>query len=110
APVNSLLIDQHNSNLLYVGTEVGIFGSIDGGLSWSPSNDGPANVPVDQLFWVGDRLIAATHGRGCFAIQTVTWVAFGSGPGDGTYAHPYSTLTGGANAVFPQGLIMIKGP
>lgn len=65
-PVRSLVINSTNSNLLYAGTEVGVFASNDSGATWSPSNDGPANVSVDELFWMGSNLVAATHGRGLF--------------------------------------------
>jgi photosystem II stability/assembly factor-like uncharacterized protein len=68
APINSLVIKPSDSSSLYVGTEVGVFASADGGATWSTSNDGPANVAVDELFWMGDTLVAATHGRGCFSI------------------------------------------
>ena len=52
---------------LYVGTEVGVFASENGGLSWSTVNDGPANVPVMRLFWLNEStLVAATHGRGMY--------------------------------------------
>jgi len=72
APVNSLVVHPLNGNLLYVGTEVGVFASQDGGTTWSTSNDGPANVAVDELFWMGPTLIAATHGRGVFSITPST--------------------------------------
>ena len=52
-----------------VGTEVGVFASANGGQSWSPSNDGPTNCSVDELFWMGNTLVAATHGRGMFSIN-----------------------------------------
>jgi hypothetical protein len=52
---------------LYVGTEVGIFTSEDGGATWTTTNDGPANVSVEHLFWYGPTtLVATTHGRGMF--------------------------------------------
>ena len=68
APVRSLAVWEENPNNLYVGTEVGIFASANGGLSWSASNDGPTNCAVDELFWMNDTLVAATHGRGMFSI------------------------------------------
>ena len=56
-----------NANWLYVGTEVGLFTSQDGGATWSASNDGPANVEIADLAWRDNTtLIAATHGRGMF--------------------------------------------
>jgi hypothetical protein len=45
---------------------VGIFASADGGAAWSLGNDGPANAFVEELFWMGPQLVAATHGRGMF--------------------------------------------
>jgi photosystem II stability/assembly factor-like uncharacterized protein len=73
APVRSLVINPNNPNWLYVGTEVGVFASEDGGATWSVPTDGPANVSVDELFWMGSNLVAATHGRGMFTadIQNV---------------------------------------
>jgi len=112
APANSLVIDPHDSSYLYVGTEVGVFASDNGGATWSPSNDGPANVNVDQLIWVGDTLVAATHGRGCFSIQPVIWVDFNTGLnpplGVGTYSDPFLTLAEGVNAASPGGEVWIR--
>lgn len=67
-PIRTVVRHPTNGNLIYVGTEVGIFSSEDKGRTWSTSNDGPANVAVDELFWVGSTttLIAATHGRGMY--------------------------------------------
>lgn len=111
APVNSIVINPHIPKLLYVGTEVGVFASEDGGAHWSASNDGPANVAVDELFWVEDILCAATHGRGCFAINPIIWVQFGvADPGIGTFNKPFNTLAAAITAVVPKGLIVVKGP
>ena len=57
-----------DTNTLYVGTEVGVYGTSNDGANWSTGNDGPANVSIDELFWVGNKLVAATHGRGLFYI------------------------------------------
>jgi hypothetical protein len=63
-----------NGNWLYVGTEVGLFTSQDGGTTWSTSNDGPANVEIADLVWRDNStLIAATHGRGMF-LATASFV------------------------------------
>ncbi len=69
APVFSLAIHPHNPRWLYIGTEVGVFGSEDGGKTWSPTNEGPANCRVDELLWMDDWLVAATHARGLFRID-----------------------------------------
>ena len=54
---------------MYIGTEIGVFGSENLGLSWSPVNEGPANVSVDDLIWSGETLVCITHGRGVFTID-----------------------------------------
>jgi photosystem II stability/assembly factor-like uncharacterized protein len=68
APVNSIVVAPANTNTLYIGSEVGVFGTSNGGGSWSTGNDGPANVAVEELFWLGNKLVAVTHGRGMFYI------------------------------------------
>ncbi|MDR3460039.1 MAG: Ig-like domain-containing protein [Verrucomicrobiae bacterium] len=67
-PVRTLAIAPFNHNYLYIGTEIGIFGSADGGVTWSPNNEGPANVTTAQLFWMRNNLTAATGGRGIWQI------------------------------------------
>jgi len=67
APIRSIVVHPSVTNQLYVGTEVGIFTSEDSGATWNATNDGPANVSVDELHWDGNEtLYAATHGRGVF--------------------------------------------
>jgi len=67
APIRTIAIHATRPNQVYVGTEVGIFTSDDGGDSWDFANNGPANVSVDELVWADtDILYAATHGRGIF--------------------------------------------
>ncbi len=56
-------------NILILGTEVGLFVSDDGGTTWSPTNQGPTNASVYRLFWQGETLHVATHGRGVFKIN-----------------------------------------
>ncbi len=90
APVYSLAVNPTNTSWLYAGTDVGVFTSTNGGSTWSTSNDGPANVRVNQLFWFNAtsgslELIAATHGRGMFE----TPVSSSSTPAD-----PVPTISG----------------
>ena len=63
-PIRSIVINPANSAKIYVGGEVGVFASEDSGANWSVSNDGPANVSVDELFYGDGTLYAATYGRG----------------------------------------------
>src|SRR6266850_1677203 len=70
APVNDLDIDPASPETIYAATEVGVFQSVDGGMHWELPQDGPANVRVDEMFWMGSTLVAVTHGRGMFAVDT----------------------------------------
>lgn len=69
APVRAVTFHPFEPRWLYIGTEVGVLGSEDLGASWSVSNEGPANVSVDDLIWQGQTLICITHGRGVFSIN-----------------------------------------
>ncbi|SPE61342.1 conserved hypothetical protein [Verrucomicrobia bacterium] len=71
APIHSLVIAAFNTNYLYVGTDIGVFATADGGATWSPGNECAANAAVDELFWMGNNLVAATHGRGLFKIAVI---------------------------------------
>jgi hypothetical protein len=69
APVRALAVHPRNAGFLYLGTEVGVFASEDGGATWSPTNEGPTNCSVDDLFWMDEILVCVTHGRGMFQID-----------------------------------------
>jgi len=67
--------DAVNRNLLFLGTEFGLWISIDGGSSWAAFKPGnfPA-VPVRDLV-VAERegdLVIATHGRGIWIVDDLT--------------------------------------
>ena len=72
-PVNSIVIDPADSPHLYIGTDVGVFSSIDGGQTWVVENTGFANAPAWALAIQtgpgGARtLFAFTHGRGAWRV------------------------------------------
>ncbi|MCG3123513.1 MAG: hypothetical protein GIKADHBN_01933 [Phycisphaerales bacterium] len=73
APIRGLARHPSKPGWLYAGTEVGIFASTDDGATWSTTNDGPANVSVDELVFMSNSttLLAATHGRGLFTANIV---------------------------------------
>lgn len=83
APVNGIAQHPQLASRLYVGTDVGIFASDDGGATWSTSNDGPADVSVDEVVFLHNSttLLAATHGRGLWTIQIREPVVAQLGPG-----------------------------
>jgi PKD repeat protein len=67
APMNSIVVAPADTNTLYVASEVGIYGTSNNGGTWATGNNGPANVSVDQLFWMGNKLVAVSHGRGIWS-------------------------------------------
>ena len=69
APVRAVTLHPRRAGFVYAGTEVGLFASEDSGTTWSPTNDGPTNCSVDDLFWMGETLISVTHGRGMYCID-----------------------------------------
>lgn len=69
APVRCVTIHPQNSQWIYIGTEVGVFSSENRGQNWSPTNEGATNCVVYQLFWIGNTLYCASHGRGMFSVD-----------------------------------------
>jgi hypothetical protein len=66
--------DPKNRNLLYAGTEFGLFISVDGGTKWEPFMTGYPVVRTDDIL-VHPRdgdLIVATHGRSIWIADDIT--------------------------------------
>jgi photosystem II stability/assembly factor-like uncharacterized protein len=71
-PVHVLMADPTNPQRLYVGTDAGVFTSIDGGASWYKEVTGYANVVTEALSLntTGTiRLYAFTHGRSAWRVS-----------------------------------------
>jgi photosystem II stability/assembly factor-like uncharacterized protein len=66
--VHSLIVMPHNPDIIWVGTDIGIFESIDNGLSWHIANNGLPAVSVYQMKISGDQVVIATHGRGIWSV------------------------------------------
>jgi photosystem II stability/assembly factor-like uncharacterized protein len=105
-PVNSVRFHNSNSNWIYIGTDLGVFSSMDKGQNWSvdkryADNEGPCNTEVTELLWQGsDYLLAATHGRGLFRAHPLTTIYVdlnAAAGGDGSAAHPYNNVTDAVN-------------
>lgn len=70
-PVNVIKEDPVNKDILYVGTDLGVYVSVNGGNSWQAL---PYKIPTtyvhDLVVHPRDALlIAATHGRGVYALD-----------------------------------------
>jgi len=59
-------IDPLDGNTIYVGTDIGVFRTIDGGVTWTNFSEGLPNVAIYdiKLHESGRLLRAGTHGRG----------------------------------------------
>jgi photosystem II stability/assembly factor-like uncharacterized protein len=71
APANSLSTDADDPDCLYVGTDIGVFQTVDAGTNWQPFSNGLPNTAVyDLQLHSSTRLLrAATHGRGLWERQ-----------------------------------------
>ncbi len=72
-PVNTIAVDPATSNL-YVGTDMGVFVSLDGGQSWALELTGFPNSVTDALVMHvdptgGRSVFAFTHGRGVWRVD-----------------------------------------
>lgn len=70
-PVNAIEVDPANNGHLFIGTDVGMFVSLDTGATWFPFNEGfPLTIVNDLRIHQATRtLVAATFGRSMFAIN-----------------------------------------
>jgi photosystem II stability/assembly factor-like uncharacterized protein len=71
--VNVVREDPKNKDLLYVGTEFGLFISLDGGKEWKQFMSGLPTVRVDDIL-VHPRdndLVLGTHGRGIYILDDI---------------------------------------
>lgn len=75
-PVNCIVVNPASANNIFIGTDLGVFSTVDGGSSWVQDNSGLANVAVADLDYRSsdNKLFAATHGRGMFSTTVVTSV------------------------------------
>lgn len=69
-PVNVIREDPANPNILYVGTDIGIYITTDGGKKWEVLGDLPSTYVHDIAIHPRDQImVIATHGRGMFALD-----------------------------------------
>jgi photosystem II stability/assembly factor-like uncharacterized protein len=69
APCRCLTMHPRRADHLYLATDVGVWLSEDHGKSWIRMPYGPTFCRVDDLIWMGETLVAATHGRGLFRVD-----------------------------------------
>ncbi len=71
-PVHSLVVDPLTKGRLFIGTDLGVFTSLDAGAHWMPDG-GPLSVVTEHLVIGqgvrGPALYAFTHGRGAWRAE-----------------------------------------
>jgi hypothetical protein len=75
-PTHSVAVDPNDGQRIYVGTDLGVFVSLDGGANWARETTGFSNTVVESLSAVSNNgvttLFAFTHGRGAFKVTIPT--------------------------------------
>jgi len=71
SPCNDLFIytgDSFNPNFYFIGTDIGVFYTMDNGVSWTETFDGLPNTVITHLDFqpLTNSLRAGTHGRGVY--------------------------------------------
>ncbi len=118
--VRSLVVTPFNPLILYAGTDLGIFRSVNGGTTWEPFMEGLPVVPVWNLEFVVDdqhsgnhKLVAGTNGRGFweYTVQSppilyVDQTDTGTQQ-DGTFEHPFHAVADAVAAAPVNSIIAI---
>ena len=74
-PLHSLAVDPTRRDRLYLGTDLGVFVSLDGGQTWAVENTGFAAAVTEAVVIAagsrGPAVYAFTHGRGAWRAELV---------------------------------------
>ncbi len=71
-PTSAVFVDPLNASRLFVGNDLGVFASYDGGATWGSFNTGlPEAVIVTDLTYVPSarRIRVSTHGNGVYEVE-----------------------------------------
>jgi hypothetical protein len=70
-PVNTIVVDPTDPNAWYIGTDVGVWRTTNGGVNWLPYETGFPNAVVTDLEIRRDtrKLVAGTYGRGAWEVD-----------------------------------------
>jgi len=70
--VHAVRVDPRRTNLLFAGTEQGVYVSFDDGAHWQPLQLNLPNAPVNDLVVKNNDLVVATHGRSFWILDDIT--------------------------------------
>lgn len=116
--INTVTTHPSNTDWVYVGTDIGVFASEDGGSNWSvmkryDEHEGPVNTEVSDLFWQDNLyLMTATFGRGMFRAQPMIVIYVDQSvavSGNGTQGSPFKTVQEAVNVAGHGTSISIQG-
>jgi photosystem II stability/assembly factor-like uncharacterized protein len=80
-PVHVVRADSRSRDLLFCGTEFGLFVSLDAGSSWKRVKGLPTVAVLDLALHPRDReLVIATHGRGLYVLDAAPLEQIGDAP------------------------------
>ena len=71
SPINVVIEDNINQNILYVGNDHGVYVSLDSGINWEPFSSGLTSAAVHDLVIQKDEnhLLVGTHGRSIYLAE-----------------------------------------
>ena len=67
--VFTLIVMPYDTNTIWVGTEIGLVESTDGGETWASADNGLPAVSIYEMKIVNDQVVIATHGRGVWSVS-----------------------------------------
>jgi len=67
--VYSLLVMPYDTNIMWAGTEIGLFISEDNGETWQIADNGLPRVGIFQMSIVDGQIVIATYGRGIWTVD-----------------------------------------
>jgi photosystem II stability/assembly factor-like uncharacterized protein len=70
--VHAVRVDPRRTNLLFAGTEQGVYVSFDDGAHWQPLQLNLPASPVNDLVIKNTDLVVATHGRSFWVLDDIT--------------------------------------
>jgi photosystem II stability/assembly factor-like uncharacterized protein len=65
----SLLVMPYDTNIIWAGTEIGLFESKNGGATWAYADNGLPPLSIWEMIIVNDEVVLATHGRGIWSVS-----------------------------------------
>ena len=71
SPINVVIEDNVNQNILYIGNDHGVYVSLDSGTNWEPFSSGLTSAAVHDLVIQKDEnhLLVGTHGRSIYLTE-----------------------------------------